>query len=368
MMMTGVWLVAIVPVTVSIFAPTVVETLKYFAWTDGRRRKEMPRTGSNCRGPILTIMLLMSTLLASVAVAREDSSSKTGQMTESSVSVVDTATPDAGLTTDTPLPPSLETPIPPPTDTLSFSPTESLLSKLTDTRFPPPIDMPILELTFTPPPPSTDTPTSTPTPVSPEPITTPAPMSAEPPASGGLSDSIQNRLLIYVIAGFVAVVAAVVIAIGLIINPGRQQQSPFPPPAPSGPPSTSASVPYLECPGRSAEPRQFPLNNLSGTGEIIGRAMESEGITLRIDETIPGWETVSRHHARICHDLTSGRTVIEDTGSQNGVYVQGRRTARNLLKDGWTVAIGGVEFVYHEPQAGRSQPPQSGWQEPRKEQ
>jgi hypothetical protein len=37
--------------------------------------------------------------------------------------------------------------------------------------------------------------------------------------------------------------------------------------------------------------------------------------------------------------------------------VQGRRTVRNLLKDGWTVAIGGVEFMYHDPLADSSQLP-----------
>jgi hypothetical protein len=36
------------------------------------------------------------------------------------------------------------------------------------------------------------------------------------------------------------------------------------------------------------------------------------------------------------------------------VYVQGRRTGRNLLKDGWTVTIGGVEFIYHESQTSGS--------------
>ena len=79
--------------------------------------------------------------------------------------------------------------------------------------------------------------------------------------------------------------------------------------------------------------------------------MPAEGITLRIDETFPRWETASRQHARIFRDPASGRVVIEDIGSQNGVYVQGRRTVRNLLKEGWAVAIGGVEFVYHESQA-----------------
>jgi pSer/pThr/pTyr-binding forkhead associated (FHA) protein len=100
------------------------------------------------------------------------------------------------------------------------------------------------------------------------------------------------------------------------------------------------------------------LTNLDADGEFIGRATQSEGITLRIDETFPGWETVSRRHARIYRDPSAGHVVIEDLGSQNGVYVEGRRTIRNLLKDGWAVAIGGVEFVYREPEAGSDQPAQ----------
>jgi pSer/pThr/pTyr-binding forkhead associated (FHA) protein len=84
--------------------------------------------------------------------------------------------------------------------------------------------------------------------------------------------------------------------------------------------------------------------------------MPAEGITLRIDEKFPNWQTVSRYHARIYRDPSTGRPVIEDNNSQNGVYVQGRRTARNLLKDGWTVTIGGVEFIYRESQPGGNLP------------
>jgi pSer/pThr/pTyr-binding forkhead associated (FHA) protein len=42
-----------------------------------------------------------------------------------------------------------------------------------------------------------------------------------------------------------------------------------------------------------------------------------------------------------------GTWIVEDLGSQNGVYVMGRRTGRNQLQDGWSLSIGGVPFVFH---------------------
>jgi hypothetical protein len=164
-----------------------------------------------------------------------------------------------------------------------------------------------------------------------------------------IGNVIRDHLL-PVIGGILGVLAIGLILAAIVLRLGMQRPEPtLPPPQP---------VPYLECPGRLVEPRQFPLNNLDKGDEFIGRAMASEGITLRIDETFPRWETVSRRHAHIYRDPTTGRVVIEDLGSQNGVYVQGRRTVRNLLRGGWTVDIGGVEFVYHDPFADSSQLPQ----------
>lgn len=75
----------------------------------------------------------------------------------------------------------------------------------------------------------------------------------------------------------------------------------------------------------------------------IGRAEDND---LRIDERFLHWETVSRHHAEIRYE--DGRPVIYDKGSTNGVYVEGHRTVKNLLKHGWRIGIGGVEFVFQE--------------------
>jgi pSer/pThr/pTyr-binding forkhead associated (FHA) protein len=54
---------------------------------------------------------------------------------------------------------------------------------------------------------------------------------------------------------------------------------------------------------------------------------------------------VSRQHARI-KKLKPGY-VIFDLQSKNGTYINGRQTTENLLKEGMTVRIGEVEFVFY---------------------
>ena len=77
-------------------------------------------------------------------------------------------------------------------------------------------------------------------------------------------------------------------------------------------------------------------------GTMIGRGPEND---LVITDDYPGWESVSRHHARIYRQ--DDRWIIEDLGSTNGVYVNKRRTGRNVLRDGWRVDVGSVAFVFH---------------------
>jgi pSer/pThr/pTyr-binding forkhead associated (FHA) protein len=103
-------------------------------------------------------------------------------------------------------------------------------------------------------------------------------------------------------------------------------------------------IPYLES---TLPARKFFLLQIDQeNGDLIGRDMTESGVTVRIDDGFPQWQSVSRHHARIYRQ--EGKVIIEDNESQNGILVEGRRTVRNLLKDGWKVTIGGVEFIYHE--------------------
>ncbi|MBM4259560.1 MAG: FHA domain-containing protein [Deltaproteobacteria bacterium] len=43
--------------------------------------------------------------------------------------------------------------------------------------------------------------------------------------------------------------------------------------------------------------------------------------------------------------------ILTDLQSATGTYVNGRRITENLLKDGWTVRFGEVEFVFREANA-----------------
>jgi len=80
---------------------------------------------------------------------------------------------------------------------------------------------------------------------------------------------------------------------------------------------------------------------LKPDGSTIGRTQENE---LVITQDFPGWESVSRHHARIYEQ--AGHWIVEDLNSMNGVYVNEKRTGKNLLRDGWRLSIGGVEFIF----------------------
>ena len=123
---------------------------------------------------------------------------------------------------------------------------------------------------------------------------------------------------------------------------GRTQELPVPAPvatlvleAVAGEAPDSAG----NAPSRGA---RAPGIRLTAEGLTIGRALDN---ALVLDATVPGADTVSRHHARIVY--ADGTWIVEDLGSQNGVYVKGRRTGRNQLQDGCSLSIGGVPFVFH---------------------
>jgi hypothetical protein len=105
------------------------------------------------------------------------------------------------------------------------------------------------------------------------------------------------------------------------------------------PPSPPPTGPYLESVGTPGDPRRLYLKP---EGVTIGQA---PGNDLVITDDFPQWNTVSRQHARIY--AKADRWIIEDLGSRNGIYVNDRRTGKNLLRDGWRLGIGGVEFVFH---------------------
>jgi len=94
----------------------------------------------------------------------------------------------------------------------------------------------------------------------------------------------------------------------------------------------------METLNKVTEPRCFSLEKPTTR---IGRALDND---LVINEAFVGWETVSRDHAEV--HLQEGRWVLVDSGSLNGVFVNGRRTGRNFLRDGYKVSLGSVEFMF----------------------
>ncbi len=133
------------------------------------------------------------------------------------------------------------------------------------------------------------------------------------------------------LAGLVCLIPLLFLLLGLRIL--RQKIA-----RPAAPPAIP-TVPHLESVGVSDGPRYF---DLQPGGSTIGRGSESD---LVVNQDFAGWEMVSRRHARIYRQ--AGYWIVEDLGATNGVYVNGKRTGRNLLHDGWRLGIGRVEFIFH---------------------
>jgi len=109
--------------------------------------------------------------------------------------------------------------------------------------------------------------------------------------------------------------------------------------------SAPASItPYLESPDGSLF---FPLRLPQGEALVVGRG--TQDVDIIIPTAAPRSESVSLRHARIYFEDRCGHAVIEDLGSTNGIFVNGRRTPRkNLLKDRWTVSLGEFELIYRD--------------------
>jgi pSer/pThr/pTyr-binding forkhead associated (FHA) protein len=67
---------------------------------------------------------------------------------------------------------------------------------------------------------------------------------------------------------------------------------------------------------------------------------------------------VSRSHARI--ECAAGRCMVQDLGSANGLFVNGRRTSQAVLSTGDRLGLGDVELVYQ----GGGAPRQDAWEQP----
>lgn len=256
--------------------------------------------------------------------------------TEVTGTPTETSTPTSTLTSTPTLTPPTSTPTPSVTLTGTVGITELL-----------PVE-PLTE-TVTPSPEPTDTPTPTATPT---PTPTVAPTATITPTVEGVPKLIvpfdvertlsENWPLAVAACGIGLFVFLGLLLIVLGLRRRKPQPLPSPPPSPS--PSTASKElplgPYLESVDAAGGLRRF---DLKPEGTIIGRASEND---LAITQDLPGWETVSRQHARVYQQ--AGRWIVEDLDSMNGVWVNGRRTGcHNLLQDGWKLGVGGVEFSFH---------------------
>ena len=72
----------------------------------------------------------------------------------------------------------------------------------------------------------------------------------------------------------------------------------------------------------------------------MGRAVENEIVIVT--------KLASREHA--CIRREGRRTLLEDLGSTNGSYLNGQRIQGSVnLRDGDKLTVGGVEFLFHDP-------------------
>lgn len=118
-------------------------------------------------------------------------------------------------------------------------------------------------------------------------------------------------------------------------SPGTQARVAFPPATPKRvlPPSKgSAPHAWLQVVRGPAESKIVTVYD----GLIIGR-------TRNADVRLTG-PHVSRQHAVI--RMHGGRFYLQDQGSANGTYVNGRRITATELKDGDRIQIGDVELVF----------------------
>lgn len=166
---------------------------------------------------------------------------------------------------------------------------------------------------------------------------------ATPPASPATG---PFGWLIPALAVILLAIVAIVVALVLLrrskkgsttapVTPSTAPLVPIPPP-PS--PTSAAYLESVSVPGKATR--------IKDGVTTIGRDPDCD---IRITEEYPNWETVSRRHAEIRRE--GGAYVIYDVSNKNGLYVQGLRTAKNLLRPGTPIAIGGVEFVFYDSTA-----------------
>ncbi|MCS6993229.1 MAG: winged helix-turn-helix domain-containing protein [Anaerolineales bacterium] len=96
---------------------------------------------------------------------------------------------------------------------------------------------------------------------------------------------------------------------------------------------TISNIPYLT----DSSGQEHPLEAIQTR---LGRSAENEIVILN--------KLASREHAVIRRE--GRKAILEDLNSTNGTYLNGRRVSGPVhLQDGDHLTVGGVEFVFHDP-------------------
>ncbi|MFJ4658207.1 FHA domain-containing protein [Nocardia sp. NPDC088792] len=155
------------------------------------------------------------------------------------------------------------------------------------------------------------------------------------------------------------------------VQPPSQQQPPVPPQSgPQAQPPQSAAQPVQPAPNQDAavninmttkaDTSMLPPVRARAATAAIARADRIPQGGLNIGRTSDNQIVVndplaSRKHARLVRDREG--LAIEDLGSANGTFVNGRREQRTVLRERDIITIGNVDFVVQEGTLVRRQRP-----------
>ncbi|HYE87387.1 MAG TPA: FHA domain-containing protein [Vicinamibacterales bacterium] len=105
---------------------------------------------------------------------------------------------------------------------------------------------------------------------------------------------------------------------------------------------------------QSVEPEDAALTFrlLPGTFKTMGRAPRADFV---VDAAL-----VSRVHCRFMLD-NRNRLELEDLGSTNGTFVNGKKVVKTVLSDGDKLTIGRVQFVVNSESAAAGGQPKTTW-------
>lgn len=99
---------------------------------------------------------------------------------------------------------------------------------------------------------------------------------------------------------------------------------------------------WLETTSQDGQPIYIPL---ARSPIVIGTGNECD---VRLSEVLEGIDKVKQKHARV--ELWRERWVIVPLDKDAPIFVNGRRTSENALRDGIEICLGenGVKFVFRE--------------------